>query len=160
MAMTRASSSRLASAGNLGERRHHHVALDDADQHAVLAAHQRIDRRGAEARGEHAIGRAGDAAAHHVPEARDAQVEADRLAVRAVVLHQLVHAALRALGDHRERVRLAAPVRVAQALGHVRRRELVLGQRDHLGAAGDAGHERDVAAVAAHGLDRERALVR
>ena len=36
--------------------------------------------------------------------------------------------------------------------------ELLLGQRDHLGAAGDAGHQRDVAAVAAHGLDREGAL--
>ena len=34
----------------------HDLALDDADQHAVLAARQRVDRRGAEARGEHAVG--------------------------------------------------------------------------------------------------------
>src|SRR6188768_803161 len=44
---------RARAPGNFGERRHHHVALDDADQHAVLAARQRLDRRGAEARGEH-----------------------------------------------------------------------------------------------------------
>ena len=44
--------------GDFGERRDGDVALDDADQHAMLAAGQRLDRRGAEPRGEHAVGRA------------------------------------------------------------------------------------------------------
>jgi len=46
-------------------------------------------------------------AAHDVTEARDAQRSKPiDFAMRAVVLHQLVHAALRAFGDHRQRVRL------------------------------------------------------
>ena len=85
--------------------------------------------------GEHAISGAGYPPAHDVTQPRHAQVEADRLAVRAVVLHQLVYAALGAFGDYRERVGLAPLVGGPQALGDVGRGELALGQRDHLRTA-------------------------
>ena len=71
-----------------------------------------------------------------------------------------MHAARRPLGDHRQRMCLAALVGGTQPLGDVRGLQLVLGQRDHLGAARDTRHERDVAAIASHRFDSERALVR
>ena len=86
----------------------HVGALVDRDAHDVgalerhhLAEVALVHGRGgleAEAGGEHAVGCRRRAAAHHVAEARDAQLVADQLAVRLVVLHELVHAAARAFG--------------------------------------------------------------
>ena len=61
----------------------------NADQHAALAAREALDRGVAQARGEDAVGGARRAAAHHVAEARDAQLEADRIALLLVVVHEL-----------------------------------------------------------------------
>lgn len=74
------------------------------------------------------------------------------------VRSELRAASRTALGDHDQGVRLATPVRIADRVcdGPDRRRHL--GDGDCLRATRDRGHEREVATVATHHLDEERAM--
>src|SRR5438046_10273694 len=77
----------------------------------------------------YAVGGGRSTSTDDMPKASDAQLEADRIAALGVMLHQLLHAAARALGDDDEGVRLAALVGGAQPLRHLRGRDPALGQR-------------------------------
>ena len=79
--------------------------------------------------------------------------------VGAVVGH-LLYPQPGSLGHHDEGVVLAPGVGLAHRGRHVFQRGLPLRDDRHLGTAGDAAEQRQVAAVAAHGLHQEHPLVR
>ena len=65
-----------------------------------------------------------------------------------------------ALGDDDDREVLAAVVPALDLLAGVLDRDRVLGDQDHVGAAGDAADDRDPARVPAHHLEHHHAVVR
>src|SRR5205823_5590717 len=120
---------------------------------------------------EHAVARSRRTAALHVAEHGDAGLEAGALldlaaeqlpdaAVCERHVSELVDLAgvfepweLAALADHDDREVLAPRVPTADAVGDFLEVDRLLGDEDHVRAAGDAARDRDPAGVPAHDLD-------
>src|SRR5205085_11268786 len=127
---------------------------------------------------EHAVARSRGAAPLDVAEHRDPSLEAgalldlagERVADAALgepymaelVLLALVGEPLElvALRDDDDREVLAALVAAADVVAGLVDRDRLLGNHDHVGAAGDPAHDHDPARVAAHHLDDHDAVVR
>ena len=148
------------------------------DHRAEGAVVHRVDGGDAEAGREDAVVRGGRAAAQHVAEDRDPGLEPgapldlvlDHVAdaTEAHVAELVDLAALhrerallrhRALGDHHDREVRALAVPVLDARAHVVDVERHLGHQHDVGAAGDAGVDRDPPRVAAHHLDHHHPVV-
>src|SRR5579862_3034806 len=149
---------RALPAGDFRKRSTDDLAGAEPHHHAVLPPLQAFYRRDAETRGKQTVPGARAAAALHVAQNGDAEIEAGVHAVE--LLLQDIGAELRAFRDDDDGVGLAAGVGAAHRFGDFLRARLLLGDQDHFSAADDARHEREVAAVAPHGFDDECTLVR
>src|SRR5439155_21534082 len=130
------------------------------------------------ARRKHAVAGSGGAAALYVAENGDAGLEAgalldlatEDLADAAVCkrhVPELVDLArvlearqLAAFADHDDREVLAARMPAADPVCDLLEVDGLLGDQDHVRAAGDTARDRDPAGVAAHHLDHHDAVVR
>ena len=122
----------------------------------VLAA---SDRRRAETRRQGAIKRAGSSAALHMPQRGHAQLEPEGVLVLGEVAGHRGRIVSRAFRDHRDCVRLAAFIRLPELHGHLVGLHLCFWNDDDFGSAGQASHERKIAAVAAHHFHQECSAV-
>ncbi len=160
------------------ERHADDVRALQRDHLAPVGVLDRVDRVQAEAGGQPAVPRGRGAAALHVAEHRGARLlagalldlrgqpladaaEADVAEGVDLLVEQDLVALLRgcALGDHDDRRVLGLEAGldpVADLLDVV----LLLGDEDDVGAAGDAGVQRDPASVPAHDLDDQHPVVR
>ena len=102
----------------------------------------------------------GRAAPLHVAQHRHPHAEAQLVAVGVQVFDNRLRARLVPLGDGDDAVRLAADVGVLQLRRHLLQGGFHLRDEHHLRAAGDAAHQRQVAAIPPHDLDEESAAVR
>src|ERR1017187_8294124 len=84
--------------GDVVERRRRHDPFELADKDAGLPRHEALDRRRTETRREEPVEGARRTAALHVPELRDAQVEAEALLVLPEVLRERPCIVARPLG--------------------------------------------------------------
>ena len=129
-------------------------------RYPVLLPRERFHGGGRKARGENAVESGGRAAALHVAEFYIAQIEAEALAMLAKILHEPFSVVSRAFGHNHNSVALAAIVAIAQATRERFGIGFDFGQRDGFRASGNAGGERQIAAVAAHHLHQKSAFVR
>ena len=144
------------------------VATHAQDDGLVLSRGRQdlLDGRVAQQRGHPAVVGRGGAAALHVAEDRHARILTGALLdrVRDQLGRQLVTiAVVRALCHQDDRLAAAGLATEAQVLSQVilpARTRRIFGREHVVGAARNSRHEGQVAAVASHDLDDERALVR